>query len=212
LLDAWDVITSSFKRSFHDKFFSVAIIDSTYPFPPIDDCGNVIADTQGLSPIQNQPLLELARLKFPGRLVIQNNSLYPPDPAQPETIAFAQSLRTLIAFQTNEDIDYVNTSLPNVVGKGAGCGERSASTTTPCTDGATFLKMLDTGIYPLGKDDSLRAQYIEVFAPNVNAFPEATERAHLELTSPHDRECCGEVSCQECNRCPDPASICNANY
>jgi len=186
LLHAWDAITSSFKKSFPDKDFSVAIIDSTHPFPPIDNNGNIIADTRGLSPIQNQPLLELARLKFPEHLVIQNNSLYPPDPAQAETIAFAQSLGTLIAFQTNEDIDYVNTGLPNVVGKGASCGDRSDLATTPCTDGATFLKMLDTGIYPLGKDNRLRAQYIEVFAPNVNAFPHATEQAHRELTIPRD--------------------------
>ena len=59
--------------------------------------------------------------------------------------------------------------------------------------------MLDTGIYPLGRDDCLKAQYIEVFAPNVNAFPEATERAHEELTAPHDRECYSTFSCQECD-------------
>ena len=56
LLHAWDAITCSFKKSFPDKYFSVAIIDSTYPFPPIDDNGEVIADTQGLSSIQNLPL------------------------------------------------------------------------------------------------------------------------------------------------------------
>jgi hypothetical protein len=200
LLHAWDVITSYFKKSFPDKYFSVAIIDSTHPFPPIDDNGNIIADTQGLSPIQNRPLLQLVRLKFPGRLVIQNNSLYPPDPAQPETIHFAQSLGTMIAFQTNEDIDYLNNPVPNVFGKGAGCGARTDPNPTPCTDAPTFLQMLETGIYPLCKahvhcednpllqPNPLRARYIEVFAPNVNDFvndsPQPTLQAHLELITP----------------------------
>jgi len=196
LLDAWDAITSSFKRSFHDKYFSVAIIDSTHPFPPIDDHGHIITDLQGLSPIQNLPMLELVREKFPGRLVIQNNSLYANEPARSETIAFAQGLKTLIAFQTNEDADYPDTGPPNVVGKGASCGKRGADSPTFCTlaanDGPVFLNMLEMGIFPLGKDHCLRAQYIEVFVPNVNAFPDETELAHAELTTP---------------RCPDDHDI-----
>jgi hypothetical protein len=49
-----------------------------------------------------------------------------------------------------------------------------------CT-AATYLEELETGIYPLGKDSSLRAQYIEVFAANVNAFPLDILQAHNEL-------------------------------
>jgi hypothetical protein len=114
--------------------------------------------------------LTLAGQKFPGHLVIQNNSLYVNEPAQDETIQSAQSLGTLIAFQTNEDL--------GGTGGGAVCGARGE--TTPCGD-ATYLEMLETGIYPLGRSNSLRAQYIEVFAANVNAFPGDVEQAHLEL-------------------------------
>ena len=42
--------------------------------------------------------------------------------------------------------------------------------------------MLETGIYPLGKGNSLRAQDIEVFASDVIAFPGSIQQAHLELT------------------------------
>ena len=175
LLQGWDATTGSFKRSFPDKDFSVAIIATTYPFPPISEDGSVITgmSNKDLSSAQNLPLLTLASQKFPGHLVIQNNSLYVNEPAQTETIQSAESLGTMIAFQTNEDL--------GTTGGGAACGARGD--TTPCGD-ATYLEMLETGIYPLGKSNSLRAQYIEVFAANVNAFPDDAEKAHLELLAP----------------------------
>ncbi len=76
----------------------------------------------------------------------------------------------MIAFQTNEDIK----------GEGAACGGRTTDRTTPCT-AATYLAELQTGIYPLGQDNALRAQYIEVFPLNVNAFPDIIQQAHQEL-------------------------------
>jgi len=165
LLKGWDGTTGSFKKSFPDKFFSVAIIASTNPFPPIAEDGSVI---KGTIPNQSLPLLDLASKKFPGHLVIQNNSLYPGVPAEAETIMSAESLKTMIAFQTNEDIK----------GQGAACGGKGD--TTQCTD-STYLAELQTGIYPLGMSDSLRAQYIEVFALNVNASPGVILNAHNEL-------------------------------
>ena len=168
LLQGWDGITDSFKRYFSDKTFSVAIIASTNPFPPIAEDSTVYQDT---IPNQNFPLLMLASQKFPGHLVIQNNSLYPYEPAQTETVQSAESLHTMIAFQTNEDIK----------GLGAGCGHRgSPDDTTSCTD-STYLAELNRGIYPLGPDNSLRAQYIEVWALNVNSTPGAILSAHNEL-------------------------------
>jgi hypothetical protein len=167
LLQGWDGTTGSFKKSFPDKSFSVAIIASADPFPPIAEDGSII---KGAIPQPSLPLLTLAAQKFPGHLVIQNNSLYPDSPAQPETIQSAQSLGTMIAFQTNED----------VTAQGAGCGSRGDPLPTPCTAGA-FLAMLNTGIYPLGTGNALRAQYIEVFALNVNAFPGVTLTAYDEL-------------------------------
>jgi hypothetical protein len=170
LLKGWDGTTDAFKNHFPDKSFSVAIIASTNPFPPIAEDGTVYTDS---IPNQSFPLLDLASRKFPGHLVIQNNSLYPYEPAQQQTIQSAESLKTMIAFQTNEDIR----------GKGAGCGHRGSSDdTTTCTD-STFLAELQSGIYPLGPQSTLRAQYIEVFALNVNATPDAILQAHNELLS-----------------------------
>ena len=167
LLQGWDGTTSSFKKYFPDKSFSVAIIASANPFPAIAEDGSIITGTISQPSL---PLLTLAAQKFPGHLVIQNNSLYPDPPAQPETIQSAQSLGTMIAFQTNED----------VTAQGAGCGSRGDPAPTPCTAG-TFLAMLNTGVYPLGTSDPLRAQYIEVFALNVNAFPSVALAAFDEL-------------------------------
>ncbi len=167
LLQGWDGITDAFKKSFPDKTFSVAIIASSVPFPPIAEDGQAIT---GTVPNQNMPLLTLASKKLPGHLVIQNNSLYPDIPAESETIQSALSLGTMIAFQTNEDI----------TGQGAACGGKNSNRTTPCT-AETYLAELQTGIYPLGQNNPLRAKYIEVFSLNVNDFPQDIQQAHNEL-------------------------------
>jgi hypothetical protein len=55
----------------------------------------------------------------------------------------------------------------------------------PCDD-ASYLNMLETGIYPLGITNSLRAQYIDVFATNANAMlpSNAIWQAHQALFAP----------------------------
>jgi hypothetical protein len=76
----------------------------------------------------------------------------------------------MLAFQTNEDL--------HTDPDGAACGGRQE--TTPCTD-MTFLELLEMGIYPLGQGNPLRPQYIEVFAVNVNSFPDDIQQAHTLL-------------------------------
>ena len=173
LLRGWDSLTTLFQRNFPDKYFSVAIIANTNGLPPINESGSgfKVSNHESLSVAQYLPLLTLASQKFPGHLIIQNNTLYVTEAAQPQTIHAAQSLGTLLAFQTNED-------LPPANDKRASCG--GPRDTTECT-AVTYLEELETGIYPLGKDSSLRAQYIEVFAANVNAFPLDILQAHNEL-------------------------------
>jgi uncharacterized protein (TIGR03437 family) len=175
LLHGWDAATSSFKKSFPDKYFSVAIIASTHPFPQIAEDGSIIKFTDGaaLSVTQNLPLLTLASQKFPGRLIIQNDTLYPGVTVPNQTVQAGQTLGTLTAFQTNLDFGPAG---------GASCGPNIMQT-APCTD-ATFLDELETGIYPLGKSNPLRAQYIEVFSANVNALPAAILQAHFEVAPP----------------------------
>jgi hypothetical protein len=167
LLQAWDKITGSFQKSFPDKSFSMAIIPQN-PFPRIAENGSII---KGTLPDENQPLLALASQRFPEHLVVQFNFLMPGEPASPAVIQAAQTLGALAAFQTNE---YFGST-----GQGAACSE-PVTHPTPCTAG-TYLALLQTGIYPLGENNSLRAQYIEVFPANAIAFPEDIQQAHLEL-------------------------------
>jgi len=167
LLHAWGQITGSFQKSFPDKALSIAIIP-TNAFPPIAEDGTVIHTNV---PDANQPLLMLASQKFPRRLVVQFNFLMPGEAASSAVINAAENLGTLAAFQTNE---YLGST-----GQGAACSE-PVTNPTPCT-AATFLALLQTGIYPLGVANPLRAQYIEVFQANANAFPADLVIAHNDL-------------------------------
>jgi hypothetical protein len=180
LLHAWDEITDSFKKSFPDKSFSVAIIPpSLSPFPPIAEDGSIIT---GTVPDQDEPLLALASRKVPNHLVVQFNFLMPPkgeggQAANPTVIQAAETLGTMAAFQTNNWL----AATTKEVGKeaGAACGG-TVTNSTPCTP-ASYLALLQNGIYP---DKSLRAVYIEVWPSNVNAFPDDIQQAHLELLAP----------------------------
>ncbi|HXR05392.1 MAG TPA: hypothetical protein VN836_11865 [Verrucomicrobiae bacterium] len=175
LLFAWSNIVASFNASFPDKSFSVAIIPypPQAPFPPIDDNGQLI--TTNL-PDQNQPLLLLAGQMLPGRLVVQFNFLMTSNAANPAVIAAAQGYGSLPAFQ-------VNNWFAAIIGTdGSACGG-VVTNPTPCVD-ATYLEMLQQGIYPLGVTNSLRSQYIEVWATNAVVFTNAIWQAHQELFAP----------------------------
>ncbi len=172
LLKAWDAITDSFLKSFPDKVFSVAIIPypPQLPFPPLDASGATIT---GTVPDQNQPLLALAAQKFPGHLLVQFNFLMNNTPANWFVIQSAQTLGTMVGFQTN---NYYSLS-----DSGAACGGTPANP-VHCTP-APYLSQLETGIFPLGKDYGLRSQYIELWAINANAFPQDILQAHSEIVA-----------------------------
>jgi hypothetical protein len=170
LLQGWTQIVASFNKSFPNRSFSLAIIP-TNPFPAIDESGAVI---KGTPPDENAPLLQFASQKLPGRLVVMLDFLMPGEIASPAVVQAAQTLGTMAAFQTNE---YFGQT-----GQGAACSE-PVTNPTPCT-ASTFLDMLHTGIYPLGKSNPLRAQFIEVFQANANAFPDDLMQAHFELEPP----------------------------
>jgi hypothetical protein len=168
LLQGWDAITSSFKKSFPDKALSIAIIPNN-AFPAIAEDGSVI---KGTPPDANAPLLSLAGQKFPGRVVVQFNFLMPGEAASSAVTTAAQTYVMLPAFQTNE---YLGST-----GGGAACSE-PVTNPTPCT-AQTFLALLETGIYPLGRSNPMRAAYIEVFHANATAFQGDILQAHDELT------------------------------
>jgi len=177
LLSAWSAITGSFAKSFPDKSFSVAIITNPpqVPFPAIGDNG---APITGTLPDQNAPLLQLASQRFPHRLVVQFNFLMEGQPANPFVIAAAHTYGTMAAYQTNNYYSLTGTG-------SAACGGTPASP-TPCT-ADQYLALLETGIYPSGRSDPLRAQYIEVWSSNASAFPQDIATAHDELDPPEHR-------------------------
>ena len=170
LLQAWDAVTNSLLKSFPDKVFTVAIIPNPpqVPFPPIAENGSLIT---GTLPDQNQPLLMLAAARFPGHLVVQFNFLLNGTPANPFVIQAAQTLGTMIAFQTN--------NFYSLSDSGAACGGTPAHP-IPCS-AATYMPLLETGVYPLGQSYSLRAQYIELWPIDANAYPADILQAHVEL-------------------------------
>jgi hypothetical protein len=166
LMQGWNAILGSFQKSFADKPFSVSLIPTIPAFPPIAEDGSIIT---GARPDLTQMLLASASQKFPGRLVVQFDFLMPGEAASPDVITAVQTLGTMAAFQTNEYLG----------GQGAACSQ-PVTNPTPCTN-ATFLAMLEVGIYPLGPTNPLRAQYIEAFHANVSAFPAAVLQAHAEI-------------------------------
>ena len=196
LLSAWDKLTSLFLANFPDKLFGVEIIptvsgDSSreYPFPAIDDNGcayqppwpadptnpdyspHPCFDTAAV-PDQNASLLALASQRFANRLSVSYQNLDLSQPAEPYVVYASQTWGTQIGFQTN---DYNNLQK-------AACNGGSANP-GPCTD-ATYLALLELGIYPLGKNNGLRAEYIEALPPDIISFPNAVKQAHLELVTP----------------------------
>lgn len=168
LLQGWNAVVTSFNKYFPDKSFAVSIITNN-AFPGINEDGTLIKGAIG---DENEPLLQSASQMLPGRLVVQVDFLMPGEPASAVVTNAAQNYGTLAAFQTNEYLG----------GNGAACSE-PVTNPTPCT-AATFMQLLDTGIYPLGQSNSLRSQYIEVFHDNAAAFPDDILTAHLQLVLP----------------------------
>ncbi len=193
LLDAWDKLTDAYLSNFPDKWFGVEVIPTAsgdanleYPFPAIDDNGCAYqppwpTDPQGPNavagvclntapvPDQNAPLLALAGRKFAGRLSVSYQNLDLREPASPYVVQVAQTLGTTVGFQTNEYDRFQR----------AACFGGSVHP-EPC-DSAGYLKLLEVGVYPLGKATSLLAQYIEVLPPDAVTFPAAIQQAHNEL-------------------------------
>ncbi len=168
LLQGWNAIVASFMKSFPDKSFAVSIIPND-AFPGIAEDGSLITGHVG---DEDEPLILSASQQLPGRLVVQFDFLMPGEAAATVVTGAAQNYGTLAAFQTNEYLG----------GQGAGCSEPITST-IPCT-ASTYMELLDTGIYPLGQTNPLRAQYIEAFHDNAAAFPADILQAHFELLPP----------------------------
>ncbi len=171
----WVPLVSAIATSFPDKIYSITIIANDNAFPPIDDTGTVVSPAD--APDVTDLLIAQAVSQVPpSQVVIQSDFLMPGAPAgastSAKTVAEVTRYTTLIAFQTN---DYLGPT------GGAACGGTS-SAADPCI-GDEYEQELESGIHPNGAADPLRAQYLEVYAPNVVADygPAAVQQAHDEL-------------------------------
>jgi len=220
LLSAWDSVTTSFKTHFPGKTFNLPIIpvgtgQGQFPFPEIDENGCVYSQVvpvvpdwsvpnsipantctnANAVPDQNEPLLELAAAKFPGQFIVEFENLESNRPASSTVIAAAVNLGAMTAFMTNNYFAAHGTA-------GAAC---SGGFTNPqhCPDSPAYLALVEVGIFPqapswngqaFDRSTSLRSQFIEVFAPDVDppecdantlltgcGYPGAIRQAHAEL-------------------------------
>ena len=98
LLQGWNALLASFRKSFPDKSFAASIIPND-AFPGIAQDGSIIKGQIG---DEDEPLLMSAAQQLPGRLVVQFDFLMPGEAAASVVTGAAQNYGTFAAFQTNE--------------------------------------------------------------------------------------------------------------
>ncbi|MGH7047913.1 MAG: hypothetical protein ACREE2_16160 [Stellaceae bacterium] len=169
---AWRHMLRQYRRAFPDKAFNVALITSDgFPASTADGVPVVAppATMQRLTDAMTTSLVKEAARELPGRFIVQSNGLIGNQPPDPATIVDARKAGAMLAWQTNEW---------NLTSGGAACAGTRAKPIA-CT-AATFAAMLTRGIFPYGTavQRPLQAQYLEIFAPNILAFPHIVLHAH----------------------------------
>ena len=176
LATGWRQLLTGAMRAFPDKLFNVALITAN-GFPAFTPNGTPILSppsaVQQASGVVLSNLLQIAGQQLAGQLVLQSNGLVNAAQLDTTTISLAQANGALLAWQTNEW---------ELQTGGAACGGSRASPVT-CQSEGEFGTLLTTGIYPQGTDGTnpLKASYLELFAPNILAFPTAVHKAHYVL-------------------------------
>lgn len=172
-----------------------ALVDSSeWPVPPAippQTCANTVAaaDADGQLDDVLFDLLGIAAAKFPAHLVVEFENLELATPASPTVVDAAQTLGTMTGFMTNNYMAAVGN------GVGAAC---SGGFVDPqvCPDSASYLSLLNVGVYPCRTNqdnpwcqgNTLQSPFIEIFAPDAAAFPDAVLQGHIELhRSPNRR-------------------------
>ena len=163
---AWNTTVGDFQKNFPDKSFSLSLIPVAMAFPPIADDGSIIT---GTLPNLTQTLIGAAAQILPSKLVVQSDFLMPGEQASLEVANAAKNSAHHGRVSDQRALDAL----------GAGCSE-PVTNPTPCTS-ATFLQLLEVGIYPSGQSNALRAQYIEVFHDNATGLPDAIQQGHNML-------------------------------
>ncbi len=179
LATGWRQLLTAAMRAFPDKLFNVALItDNGFPAftpngTPILSPPSTPSAVQQASGVVLSNLVQIAGQQLAGQLVLQSNGLVNAAQLDTTTISLAQANGALLAWQTNEW--ELQTS-------GAACGG-SRGSPVACQSEADFHALLTIGIYPQGSDGTnpLKASYLELFAPNILAFPNAVHKAHYVL-------------------------------
>jgi hypothetical protein len=170
--EGWRRILRLYRRAFPDKVFNVALITAG-GFPAFAADGTPVptppAAAASAADAMTTTLVKDAGRELPGQFVVQSNGLIGDEPPDPPAIEDAQRAGAMLAWQTNEW---------NGTSGGAACGGTRGQPVA-CT-ASTFAAMLTRGIYPHGATGRhpLRARYLEIFAPNIAAFPQALLHAH----------------------------------
>ena len=175
VVTAFRSILQGFNGAFPNAYLVLPIITGG-AFPPIDETGTTLTGRAGNVVIRDllDELVNIAAIGAPQRFILQHDSLSDALPADSTAVALANVNQVPLAWQTNL------WESPN--GYAAGCNT-SLHTATRCTQ-AQFLTLLNSGVYPAGGSGaSARGTFIEVFPPDVLAYPTVIATAHVELTN-----------------------------
>ncbi len=165
LLQGWDQITNSFLKYFPDKTVLVLPVLVANALPPIDNNGNMV---KGSRQEDNLAEVEMAATKFPSKLVVLQTTLLLGTAPGTEMSYAAQTLNTVIAFQTNE---WLNS--------GAACSGTLAAPVACTAD--TFAQLVNLGVHPFGKSSPVVSPFVEIFPPNALALPDAIVTSFSEV-------------------------------
>lgn len=168
----WRQLLGLYRRAFPDKMFNVALITAG-GFPAFTAAGAPVTDPpQRVAALADRMTTRLAveaGRRLPGLVAIQSNGLVGNAPPDPATLDDARMAGAALGWQTNEW---------NLIAGGAACAGTRAKP-VDCT-ASSFAAMLTRGIYPYGTAgrQPVRARYLELFAPNIIAFPRIVLHAH----------------------------------
>jgi hypothetical protein len=128
----------------------------------------------------NLELLQLASQAFPGRLTVEFESL-----PNVRTRANSYVIDVVQHAPSTPGVNATAAFMTNVFlgSGGASCNGGVGHNPKACKNSDQYFRLLENGIFlPTPAERSFRAQYLEVYAPNVIQFPAAIAQAHADLT------------------------------
>jgi hypothetical protein len=179
VVQAMQGIAASYQRYFPNTEVVLPII-VLFAFPPIGEVGPPIPRQNAIA-INDKLLEDLVRMAaqtLRGHLALQDAFLLDTLPADQRTVSLARANGIPTAWQTNIWL--------GKNGKGAACSgggngfQQEMQNAIPCSE-SSFLRMLHNGMSPQGgAGPGKNGLFIEVFPPDVIAFPGAIKAAHDE--------------------------------